>query len=283
MERIHLRNVLYVHGKETATVGRPSWRRRVKRAVAPAYARSFAARSRGLPAAILCYHGVGHTPGSLKPEQLLAHLVYMADDYEVVPLQQLVRDLAEGGIDEGRRRVAITFDDAYKSILEPVAAALEGSHFHATAFMVTGALGGSAPWLKGVTASERTLFDDADVRWWLDAGMGVGSHTETHRDLTRLSVTELERDLAASYRTVRTWTDEPIGLSYPWGLAGPRETEAARRMGYSYAVTTRPGTRHRRDQIFELRRIMIDPDDGLDDLRLKIRGGYDWPGHLPFR
>ena len=260
---------------------RLGWKRSVKRAFAPSYARMKRARPSG-GAAILCYHGAGSASDRIEPVRLRDHLVYIAETFKVVPLTTMIDELRLGV--ERRAddlRVALTFDDAYRSILNPVEAALSEVKFDATAFLVTGLIGTAADWQERVPLAERRMFDLQDVEYWLALGMKIGSHTHMHRDLTKLPMDEAERDLHSSRHVIEQLSDGPVGLSYPWGRYGKREIDIARRLGFDFAVTTRSGTHQRPDRLFELRRIMMERDDDLRDVELKIRGGYDWTGMVP--
>jgi peptidoglycan/xylan/chitin deacetylase (PgdA/CDA1 family) len=72
-----------------------------------------------------------------------------------------------------------------------------------------------------------------------------GAHTMTHVNLRRVDGVRLRHELVASAEAVERYVGRrPSTFSYPYGYAsavGDRECDAARRAGFSVAVTTQPG------------------------------------------
>ena len=73
----------------------------------------------------------------------------------------------------------------------------------------------------------------------------VGAHTLTHPRLAKLAADIARREIAESRAIIEAQIDAPVlHLAYPVGdpsAAGPREFADARDLGFSSAVTTRPG------------------------------------------
>ena len=70
----------------------------------------------------------------------------------------------------------------------------------------------------------------------------IGAHTVSHPVLSSLSDAQLETELLECKRRLETETQREVTLfAYPFGIAGPRECEAARRAGFEAAVTNRTG------------------------------------------
>ena len=64
-----------------------------------------------------------------------------------------------------------------------------------------------------------------EVRELRQAGMEVGSHTWSHRNLARLSVHEAEHDLRRSREVLEERLDERVrAIAYPWGKLGRHVT-----------------------------------------------------------
>ena len=90
--------------------------------------------------------------------------------------------------------------------------------------------------------AERRLVNWDEVREMSRGGIGFGSHTSTHANLTRLTGTALERELAAPLETLRQQGVRHVPvLAYPNGDHTDATVEAAGRAGYRAAVTTQPG------------------------------------------
>ena len=72
-----------------------------------------------------------------------------------------------------------------------------------------------------------------------------GAHTVTHVNLRRVDEARLQHELVASAEAVESYVGRrPSAFAYPYGYpsaVGERECEAARKAGFSVAVTTQPG------------------------------------------
>lgn len=67
----------------------------------------------------------------------------------------------------------------------------------------------------------------------------IGSHTVQHAILPNCTPAELEAELVESQHILQAWTGQPVrSLAYPNGDHGPREANAAQRLGYTLAATT---------------------------------------------
>jgi len=226
---------------------------------------------------ILAYHNVVpdalppvgdrslHLPRAIFVEQL----EQLAATCEIVPLSEIARPAGRG-----RRRVAITFDDAYRGAVtvgvpELVRRGMPATIFVAPAFVDDGAFWWDALASEAGLATEVRQHaldalggDDAAIRAWaVEAGvpattpppvcrvatveemtaasafdgLAFGSHTWSHRNLSRLDHGAVPDELArpllwlrARFARVSTW------LAYPYGIGGPPALEGLlREIGYS--------------------------------------------------
>ncbi|MGO4869322.1 MAG: polysaccharide deacetylase family protein [Roseiarcus sp.] len=75
--------------------------------------------------------------------------------------------------------------------------------------------------------------------------VGVGAHSMSHRMLAKWPLDTAREEMAGSKAALETRLGREVdAFAYPVGdatSAGPREFELARRLGFSCAVTTRPG------------------------------------------
>jgi peptidoglycan/xylan/chitin deacetylase (PgdA/CDA1 family) len=142
----------------------------------------------------------------------------------------------------GPRTVAITFDDAYRSIqlhARPVLAALS---WPATVFVPTAFASsrqtltwpGIEQWLGTPSAGELLSMDWDDLRGLEDDGWEIGSHTCTHPHLTALSDDELRGELTASLEACSEHMRHPCRtIAYPYGDTDARVARAAGEAGYA--------------------------------------------------
>jgi peptidoglycan/xylan/chitin deacetylase (PgdA/CDA1 family) len=154
----------------------------------------------------------------------------------------------------GSRQIAVTFDDALERQLEVALPHLLNHNIKATAFVVTSFAGRRATW--DYNPGLRRHADWAQLRAWVDAGMNVGSHTCTHRDLRKLSDMELQTELVLSRQTLEDTLQTPVAeIAYPFGRSSKRVREAVARAGYKKGVTTRAVLSQ--DDPFQLPRVMV--------------------------
>jgi peptidoglycan/xylan/chitin deacetylase (PgdA/CDA1 family) len=252
-----------------------SWRRSVKRAVAPVAAAA-PRRPRGTPAVILCYHGIGRraAPEVVAVEAFRRQLDLLLDRFRVVAVGDLVAAIGKPSTDP--MPVALTFDDGYRNVLEHALPVLRANGLHATAYVLPGLWGRTAVWPSPAPARERALWDEADAKAWAAEGMGVGSHGCTHIDLSAASDDVLDREVADSKRALETTVGTVDGFCYPWGRGSGHARGRVERAGYRYAVAGGYGRHHTNADRYSLSRITVDHDDSVHDLDMKLRGGYDW-------
>jgi peptidoglycan/xylan/chitin deacetylase (PgdA/CDA1 family) len=146
-----------------------------------------------------------------------------------------------------KRTVAITFDDAYLSVLELARPILDDVGFPATVFVPTDfpsspgqpmGWDGIDMWLGGPYERELRPMSWEQLAMLAEAGWEIGSHTCSHPRLTALSAGELGRELAESRSMVAERLGRPCGtLAYPYGDHDERVVEAARVAGYGLAGT----------------------------------------------
>jgi peptidoglycan/xylan/chitin deacetylase (PgdA/CDA1 family) len=124
---------------------------------------------------ILIYHRVLREADPLFPElpsatEFEARMRWVSSSFNVLPLQQAVRQLFDGTIPA--RALAITFDDGYADNEELAAPILCGLGLSATFFITTGFLGGGCMWNDRVIEAVR-----ACTAGTLDlSALGLGTH-----------------------------------------------------------------------------------------------------------
>jgi peptidoglycan/xylan/chitin deacetylase (PgdA/CDA1 family) len=193
---------------------------------------------------VLCYHALSEDwPASLSvtPDDFERQLRVLHDrGYRGVTFEDLVGESPRG------RRVAVTFDDGYRSVLELAEPILTGLGYVATVFVPTDLVAQPGPmawpgvdlWLGGPHESELEGMSWEQLGILTEAGWEIGSHTRTHPRLTALDDDRLEDELLHS----RELLDERLGrrcqtLAYPYGDHDERVVRMARQSGYSAAAT----------------------------------------------
>lgn len=240
---------------------------------------------------VLCYHAVS--------ERFPAALSVTPEAFER-QLALLVRAGFEGATFEAavsgppaRRTVAVTFDDAYLSVLRLAKPLLDAVGFPATVYAPTAYLDtpdrplswdGIEQWGGGEFERELLPMSWDQLRELADAGWEIGSHTATHPHLTALDDDALRRELVESRATVERRLGRPCPtLAYPYGDHDERVVAAAGAAGYA-AAGTLPG-RLPRPRPLAWPRIGVYHSDDERRFRMKVsrpmrrlRGSRLWPG-----
>jgi peptidoglycan/xylan/chitin deacetylase (PgdA/CDA1 family) len=188
---------------------------------------------------VLCYHAVSErwpadlavTPADLHAQ--LAHL--LGRGYTGATFTAAVTE------PRPRKTLAVTFDDAYGSVLDLAFPVLERLGLPATVYVPTAWAGSVRPmrwpgidqWTGGPWEDELRPLSWEQLRRLAAAGWEVGSHSRTHPRLTRLDDAQLAEELAASRRDCEAGVGRPCtSIAYPYGDVDPRVVAAARRAGY---------------------------------------------------
>jgi peptidoglycan/xylan/chitin deacetylase (PgdA/CDA1 family) len=157
----------------------------------------------------------------------------------------------------GRRPIMITFDDGYRDAYYKAAPVLSKLGMRATAYVIS----------SRIVNGDRTFLSWGLLRRLERLGIEIGSHTVSHRDLTRLSDRELFEELVQSRRALERGLCHPVPwLAYPFGAHNERVKKLARRAGYVLAVTTQDGAFQAADQPLGLRRIRVLDTTGVRGL-----------------
>ncbi|MCU7967801.1 MAG: polysaccharide deacetylase family protein [gamma proteobacterium symbiont of Bathyaustriella thionipta] len=143
---------------------------------------SFSQVSAARYAIILQYHHVSHTTPkitSISPEQFKIHLEYLQQhNFTIWPLSKIVRYL-KAGKTLPDKCVAITFDDAYRSIYSTAFPMLKEKNWPFTLFLNTDAVGKSG---LNLTWDE--------IREMNASVAEIGNHSHTHAHLIRYQKNE---------------------------------------------------------------------------------------------
>jgi peptidoglycan/xylan/chitin deacetylase (PgdA/CDA1 family) len=225
---------------------------------------------------LLCYHAVSERwPASLsvRPADFEAHISSLANrGYEGVTLREAITQPQPG------RTVAITFDDAFRSVYKIARPILTAAGFKGSVFAPTSFIGGEQPmswpgveqWAVSEHRAELVPMSWTELAELAEAGWEIGSHTRTHARLPQLTRDELDDELQGS----RTDIEEQLGrpcrsLAYPFGAHDARVVEAARRAGYETAAATLPGRLRPPTGSLDWPRIVINHPDSPARFRIK--------------
>jgi peptidoglycan/xylan/chitin deacetylase (PgdA/CDA1 family) len=190
-------------------------------------------------ALVLCYHALSPTWDaalSITPARFERQLALLhGRGYRGVTFSEATQAHGAG------RVLAVTFDDAYRSVIELARPILDRLGMPATVFAPTGFIGNEEPlswagvdrWLGGSHARELVPMSWAELRLLADAGWEIGSHTCSHPHLTTLDDAALADELERSKAECEAGLGrECRSLAYPYGDVDARVVAASVRAGY---------------------------------------------------
>ena len=114
--------------------------------------------------------------------------------------------------------VGITFDDGYQNNLINAAPILMKFNFSATCYLVSKKIGLSNIWDSDKGITQRPLMSHIEIQKWLDLGMDIGAHSQTHADLVKLSYKEAKKEIHQCKTDLENYYDISVeDFCYPFG------------------------------------------------------------------
>jgi len=224
---------------------------------------------------ILYYHAV-------REEDLEAfekQMSYLASKCKVVRVSEILT--AEPG--DFNVIAAITFDDAFVSVLKNGLPVLKRYGLTASIFVPMGNLGQPPKWdipedsldRNEVVMSKEQLADiDKD-------GFEVLSHTVSHCVLTEQNDRRLKSELSESKLALENIVGHEVsGISYPHGAYDCGVCRAARQAGYLSGYTIEPRIVGSHTDSMQIGRVSVSPKDSLFEFKLKVSGAYQVVSYL---
>lgn len=210
---------------------------------------------------ILMYHSVGGIAGTeypwdIPPDLFRRQVRLMCEAFEPVPLPKLVAESAD------ERRVAVTFDDGYRNVYTNAVPVLRDFGVPATVFVCPDLIGDMDeevvrerldlnPEAQNILMTPEQLQSLADSTLF-----ELGSHTETHVDLSTVTnEEELREEIGGANDHLRDrFGVAARGFSYPYGGVTERAADVVAD-NHDFAVTTEPGPVRTDDDIYRLPRV----------------------------
>jgi peptidoglycan/xylan/chitin deacetylase (PgdA/CDA1 family) len=224
---------------------------------------------------VLCYHAVSERWSSelaVQPERLRDQLRSLVRrGYRGVTFTEAVQSPGT------EKTLAVTFDDAYRSVLELGLPVLEELGLPGSVYAPTAFIGRDEPmswpgieeWSRGPDRGELVPLSWEQLRGLSAAGWEVGSHSRSHPRLTRLEDDELERELRESREDCERELGRPCtSIAYPFGDVDERVVQATEHAGYR-AGGALPARFHAQ-RALEWPRVGVWHDDRRWRFRLKV-------------
>lgn len=218
-----------------------------------------AAAAKEPAAVVLMYHRFGeaaYPSTNIRLAQFEAHIAELKSGrYNVLPLPEIVAALTAGG-PLPDRAVAITIDDAYRSVFDEAWPRLKAAGLPFTLFVAT------AP----IERRQSGFMNWNQIRTLRDAGATIAAHSHTHAHLARLSDAAARAEIVESNRILRRQLGRsPEIFAYPYGEASAATIGIARKNGYIVGFGQHSGVAFRSLGRFYLPRFALNEAYGAID------------------
>ncbi|MSO64319.1 MAG: chitin deacetylase, partial [Alphaproteobacteria bacterium] len=200
---------------------------------------------------------------NIRLDQLDEHVRELTSGrYMVMPLPELAKAIRERA-PLPDRAVAITIDDAVRSVYTDGWPRLRKANLPFTLFVATEAIDRKLP---GYMTWEQ-------LREMVRAGVTIGNHTVSHAHLADLSPTRIREEI----RTAQARLSEQLGVvplvfAYPYGEASLEAMSAAREFGFVAAFGQHSGVPHPSQDDFYWPRFALNENYGAFE---RVRGALE--------
>lgn len=230
-----------------------------------------------VPINVLMYHSISHGSGptSIPPETFQGQIELLAAcKYQTISLLAF-KDWRAGKKELPAKSVVITFDDAFADFADCAFRILKAHSCTATVFVPSGKIGGVEDW-DGNASLGRRLMSWSQVADLARENIEFGGHSVTHRDLTKLSESELEREV----RQCRDQIEQrlgyaPVAFAPPYGRAHERERREIQN-AFGISVGTRLDRANQDCDLYDVPRIEMHYFRDLNRWRDYLEGRADW-------
>ena len=176
-----------------------------------------------------------------------------------------------------RKQFIITFDDGYKDLILNALPILKKYNFKATCYLVSNLIGKKNIWdEKNKNIREKNLMNFDDIKFWMENGMKVGSHSKNHKRLIDLNKQELKEEIIQSKYDLEDMLNCSIdSFCYPYGLYNENVMDIVKK-NYDFALSTRRSRlNYRTHNKFLLPRIDMGKEISFLKMFLKIKTPYE--------
>jgi peptidoglycan/xylan/chitin deacetylase (PgdA/CDA1 family) len=228
----------------------------------------------------LLYHHVGpQQPGmpstlTTTPARFERQMRYLRKRGFSVIAASCWLDWIESGRPLPPKPVILTFDDGYADLAEHAFPVLEKYGFGATVFVVSGRIGATNDWDKGLGIASVPLLDEEQLFTWSKRGIEIGAHSRSHASLDIQNDRVVEEEISKSQTDLEALLGQPVRtFAYPFGKSSSQARHFALRT-YGLAFGCTEGVNTLASDLSWQFRTMVQPSDSLLDIELRARLGF---------
>jgi peptidoglycan/xylan/chitin deacetylase (PgdA/CDA1 family) len=229
---------------------------------------------------ILMYHGVSRESSPrfrrfvVAPERFVEHMEYLsARNCRVCSISELVAARAAGSADDERKLVGLTFDDAFRELLESAVPVLRRLGFGATIYVPTAYIDRSSLWLAREGEGRRAILGADDLRDLIRTNVELGAHSHSHPALDVLPVDAARLEIERSKEVLEdTIESEVRSFSYPFGYESARVRRLVADAGYASACRVNYAMSPADEDVYGLSRLPVDGSCDLESFAALVSG-----------
>lgn len=207
---------------------------------------------------ILTYHSIDESRSviSTSCETFRRQMKFLCEEaFNVISLKDLTRAL-DANNPLPPKTIVLTFDDGFQNFYTIALPILKELDFTATVFLITGFCGKYNDWTGNLAGLERSeLMDWNEIKECRKHGIEFGSHTQTHPDLTKISIEKAKQEIIGSKSKI----EEKLGIevadfAYPYG----KYNQAVKNItgdNFKTSCSTELGKYRAGDDLFSLKRL----------------------------
>jgi peptidoglycan/xylan/chitin deacetylase (PgdA/CDA1 family) len=205
------------------------------------------------------------------------------DGWVIVPLVEIITRLKEQSKTLYFEKIlAVTFDDAYESILDTLEGALNHNSYPFTVFVPTGLVGDMNRWDESKDSKPEKIMNWRQIRRLTSMGMEIGSHTCTHPHLLMLDKASQIMEVSDSMKELRgnipDYQDKEIAFSYPFGEYDSEIIKMVTNAGYVGALANYRGNIRPTTDPYQIPRYAVSADSDWRGICNQSRSM--WPKEL---
>ena len=227
---------------------------------------------------VLLYHNIVNSEKTLFSNAInqkifRKQIKYLQKNYNIICLSQKGK---WHGICQNKINILITFDDGFINNYEIVLPILLEYGVQASFFVITECLEkGLVPSFiqnpESFNIKEFRTININQAKYMLEKNMNIGSHTLSHNDFSKLSVTDSIDNVEQSKQYLEKMLQTPVEcFAFPWGFYREEQIEPIKKI-FRRIFTVKHGFNLKHDQILNRNEV-----DGLYHLYATASGTLDY-------
>lgn len=228
---------------------------------------------------ILLYHSIAEAVApryrrwAVHPARFASHLAHLrTHGYTPLTVTAFAQAMTTGSALPAKP-VVLSFDDGLADFATEALPLLQQFECTATLFVTTGYVGATSRWLTPVGEGQRPMLTWAQIRDLERAGIEIGAHSHTHRQLDTLTPAQAHHEITHSKQMLEDALGRTVtAFAYPHGYHSPTVRRQVLAAGFDAACGVKHALSATTDDRFALARIIIDAETDVTQLRALLTG-----------